>query len=423
MSQLGVSADDLQDTHIRFWHTWNGPAGDVIERLTNEFNTSNDWGITVEAHNLDNLDTLYNEVAAALQNASQPDLVAAYNYQALSWEADTQILVTLDDYVNDPIYGFSQREIDDFYPVFWAQDRSGRRRIGVPALRSAQLIYYNSTWGRELGFPDPPATTANFKRQACAAAQANQQDEDPTNDQTGGWIISTNYAAVLGWLSAFDSQIVQPTQRGYLFDTPESAQAFTFLRELFEDGCAWTGEESFLPDDAFARRQALFAAGSLTNIRFQEDVFADLKSKDEWTVIPFPAANDAPAITVYGPSFEILRSTPEKQLASWLFIKWLTAPQNQARLIEASGHYPLRASVLEHLNPDRPPLPQWSAAVELLAYARPEPNFASWRVVRWVVSDVATQLFRWYFTLEQLPQTLELMEETAAELHNKFPTP
>ena len=110
-------------------------------------------------------------------------------------------------------------------------------------------------------------------------------------------------------------------------------------------------------------------------------------------------------------------ASPEEQLAAWLLAKWFSQPENQAHMIQASGYLPVRRSVQEHLDPQNPPLDQWSQAVDLLEYAHPEPNYASWSTVRWAVSDVATQLFRWYFTLEQLPATLELLDETAVEIH------
>ncbi len=63
--------------------------------------------------------------------------------------------------------------------------------------------------------------------------------------------------------------------------------------------------------------------------------------------------------------------------------------------------------------------PQWAAAQELIAHARPEPGIQSWKEVRWVLGDVGTQIFRYYFTPDRIPSTLELMDETAAELHER----
>jgi hypothetical protein len=62
--------------------------------------------------------------------------------------------------------------------------------------------------------------------------------------------------------------------------------------------------------------------------------------------------------------------------------------------------------------------PQWGAAQALLAGAVAEPGLESWGRVRWILGDVATQIFRYYFTPDRIAATLELMDETAAELNN-----
>ena len=122
---------------------------------------------------------------------------------------------------------------------------------------------------------------------------------------------------------------------------------------------------------------------------------------------------------VYGPAFQVLDSTPEEQLASWLFIKWLTEPWAQAQLAQASGNFPVREGSLEHMGLLPQAHPQWKAALDLLPLARHEPGFASWGTVRWAVSDAATQIFRYYFEIEQTSRLAELLDQTANDLHGK----
>ncbi len=52
--------------------------------------------------------------------------------------------------------------------------------------QSAQVMFYNNTWASELGFDAAPQTADEFKEQACAAAAANDADDTPDNDGTGG---------------------------------------------------------------------------------------------------------------------------------------------------------------------------------------------------------------------------------------------
>jgi hypothetical protein len=112
-----------------------------------------------------------------------------------------------------------------------------------------------------------------------------------------------------------------------------------------------------------------------------------------------------------------------------VFIKWLVSAQNQARLVQASGAFPLRQSALDELGAYRQNNPQWATAVGLLSFARSEPRYQSWSTVRWALSDAATQLFRSYFSIDQVPVLVDLLDHTAEELHlgpdlmQFYPTP
>ena len=109
--------------------------------------------------------------------------------------------------------------------------------------------------------------------------------------------------------------------------------------------------------------------------------------------------------------------TPDENLAAWLVIKWLLSPEQDANLVEARGTFPVKASTLDLLDNYADEHPQWSAAQELLEHAKTEPGLDSWGSVRWILGDVGTQIFRYYFTPDRIPATLELMDETASELH------
>ena len=366
-------------------------------------------------------DELGDQMEAALQKNDPPDLVAAYTYQAQNWAPGENLLVDLNNYLDLPQWGLDPEEQADFYPAFWEHEVVRDRRIGIPAQRSGVVLFYNQSWAKELGFESPPNTPQEFKEQACAAAQANRISEDPANDQRGGWIISSEYPAILGWLHAYESQIIQPEGKGYRFNTTEVKDTFSFLHQVYKEGCAWFAEDQPVEDE-FAQRQGLFASGSVADIPYQLAAFRRAGNRDRWTAIPFPSDQGDAAISVYGPSYLLIKSTPQEQLAAWLFTRWLASPINQAKMVEATGTFPLRISTLEYLREFRPPLSsQWQAALDLLPAARSEPNYRSWNEVRWAVSDAATQLFRWYFTIDQLPATLKLLDRTAAELHKRYP--
>lgn len=415
-STLFVEAGQLQGVHVNFWHAWTDASRQVIEAQVDEFNRSNPYGIQVEATPQGSYDRISDQIALAGKTGALPDIVVAYLYQGLSWDAAGARLADLSPFVDDPDLGMDEQALADFYPIFWEPDQVGDLRFGVPAQGSAQLLYYNTTWAKELGFNAPPGSAEEFRVQACTAAQTFKRDNDPRNDQMGGWIISTDYPSVLGWMYAFGAEIQAAGGDGYQFNTVQVEEAFDFLRGLLDSGCAWLSE-SQSPEAEFAARQGLFAIGSVAGILYQEEAFVAAGSQDVWDVIPFPSPRGKPAITAYGPSFLILQSTPERQLASWLFIQWLSGAERQAQLAQVSGYYPVRASSLEYMGVLPAAHPQWKKSVDLLSYAHPEPTLRSWDVVRWTVEDAATQLFRYYFEQDRVPVLVKLLDETANELH------
>jgi multiple sugar transport system substrate-binding protein/sn-glycerol 3-phosphate transport system substrate-binding protein len=407
--------EDLEGAELSLWHVWSGELGETFERLVAEFNAENQYGIQVTAVYQGNYNELYEKVGEAIPTGELPSISVGHNYEILAWH-DREALINLNDYINDPDWGLDPGESGDFYPVFWEPDEDGLR-LGVPVERFSQLLYYNLSWAKELGYDSPPQTPRQFSQQVCAAAQANRSDGEPDNDGTGGWIVNTSPSVMIAWMYAFGGQVVDSQGTGYQFDTPQTEAALEFLKSLHDSGCTWETTDGHAAEE-FAGRQALFITASIADLPAQRAAFAEAGNQDEWTVLAFPASRE-PVLPVYGPDFTVFRSSEGEQLAAWLFLKWFLSPENQAHWVSAGQTFPLRTTTLEYLEDFSTEHPQWFQAVQLLGNARREPALRSWSVVRWVVSDVGTQMFRSYFSADRIPSTVELLAETAAELHER----
>lgn len=417
-SQWDVAGEDLQGVQLDFWHAWAWEAGEAIDLMVEDFNATNPYGIHVESVQMEGYGELDDSFRQALGEGDQPDLVVGYGDQIQRWDRGTHVMIDLTPYLEDAVWGFTPAEVADFLSPYWEQEVLNVQRLGLPAQASAQMVFYNRTWAQELGFEDPPDTPETFREQACAAAGYNRADEDPGNDGTGGWVIDTSSATMLGWIYAFGGEVQTP--QGYQFTTPEVQEALRYVKALFDSGCAWLAENRY-PNPEFASRKALFITSSSSGIPFQERAFEDAANGDDWVVLPFPGVDGQPVIDVFGPSFAMVQSSPEEQLATWLLLKWLLTPANQARWVEASGYYPARRSALDMLATYQRQHPQWAQSVDLLAYGRREPAHASWGRVRWALADAAEQVFRLGLTLDQIPALLEELDRTAAELHAQAP--
>ena len=408
---VGVDPAALHGVTIQVWHAFAGPAADLFTNQVAQFNADNQWGIVVTAGDYGDYTSLFDAMNTALDAGKAPDLVDALPEQTLAWEALGKV-VDLQPYLVDPQWGLGKEAIADIPSIFWTQDNVYGKQLGVPAERSARFIFYNQTWAHELGFANPPATADQFRQQACAANASFLKDADPKNDGYGGWIVDTNWQTTYSWLLAFGGGVADGNTYG--LRTDPNLAALQFIKGLFDSHCAWLSTEP-TPFDSFARRSALFISGDLAELPTEMESMKSLKNSDEWTVLPFPGTQES-GLVAYGPSYTVLKSTPEKQLAAWLFARWLLSPESQAQWVEATGLFPLRNSVMNMIGPYLLASPQWGAAVASLSQAQDVPQMASWRKVRYVLEDGMTVLFQENLPQDKLPDLLVEMDAMAQEL-------
>ncbi len=411
-THLGIPEEALKGVKIQVWYPWFGVEASLFESQVREFNQSNEWGITVQATGQANYTQMYESVTTAVQSSDAPQLVIAFPEHALGWDSSGAI-VDLNPYVADPEYGFTQDEVKDFPPVFWTQDSIGGKRLGIPAERSARLLLYNTTWAGELGFDTPPHSAAEFRQQACRAHQAMLTDNDKKNDGQGGWLVDTSSMTFLSWMMAFGGGVLEGNS--YRFLTPKNLAALTFVKQLYDDGCAWNPQPDADLPAAFAGRQALFATASLEELSDYSRAMASADNGDRWTVLSFPGDIQS-GLVVYGSSYIVLKSTPEGQLASWLFVRWLLSPERQEKWAEVTGLFPLRTSSLDLLGDYRKSHPQWVAAVDLLPQAQIQPQLASWRKVRVMIGDGFNAMFLSNTAAGRVAEILAIMETTSRDL-------
>jgi ABC-type glycerol-3-phosphate transport system substrate-binding protein len=407
-TQLKVNEDELDGLEITVWYPWYELEASLFETLVKDFNEENEWGIHVNAQGQVNFGNLYEEVNAALPTPGKPDLVIALPEHALEWN-EQRVVTDLTPYVEDPLYGIDPGDIPF---VFLNQDTIGETRVGMPAQRTARFLLWNETWAGSLGFDSLPDSPDDFKQQACRAHEAMLKDDSQANDFMGGWFVDTDPMTAYAWLLAFEGGVLEGND--YRFLTPNNIEALKFLRELSETTCAWQAAGTSAVD-ALAGRQALFITASLEDLPAVARAFGAADNRDEWKVIPFPGSNED-ALVVYGSSYVILDSTDEKQLASWLFTRWLLDPEQDARWVETTHLFPLRESTLDLLSDYEKSHPQWSEAVELLPKGEIQPQLASWRTVKVMLGDGFTHMFRVNVSSGQVAAILAQMESTSREL-------
>jgi len=341
----GVDAITLskdKPTEILFWHRYSGDAQKFVESFAEKFNAENEFGIKVTVEKIDgSYADLYNKINAAIQGGTPPNIAQAYQNQASFYRLDGNV-IDLSPFIKSTKYGLSQSEIDDYYPFFLESDKNPQfpgEVLGWPTSRSAAVLYVNLDWLKELGANEPPKTLKEFEELACKAS-------DPANERYGlAWQNDiSNFAALV---FANGGRILSEDAQSYVFNSEAGVESLALLRRLFENKCAVEipSAERFGEQARFAAQKVLFVMASSTGLPFYADAVAKSEKPFRWTYVMFPQKDPAkPVVDIYGASWSVFKSTPEKELASWLFLKAFTEPENIAEWAVASGYMAVRKS-------------------------------------------------------------------------------
>jgi multiple sugar transport system substrate-binding protein len=333
---------------VVYWYQHTGSREELMLSLIDEFNRTNEWGITVQGETQGGYNDLYQKVIAGIPANQLPSMAVAYQNQAATYAAQGA-LVALDPYMDSEKWGYTQEELDDFFPIALGADYLPQfeARFGWPPYKSMEVMYYNEDWLAELGYTDPPATWDEFAEMACAAAeQPFSGATDPTPGY--GYVYSIDASRFATFVFSRGGDIINETGTGYIFNDQAGLEALTFLKDLVDRGCAAEMTESYGDQSDFGAGRTLFTISSISGLPYYATV-VDEGAGFNWSVNPPPHSTAEPRMNIYGASQSIFVSTPEKQLAAWLFNKWLSEPEQQATWASATGYFPTRQAAADML--------------------------------------------------------------------------
>lgn len=391
---------------IQIWHAWSGEIANLLREMVLEFNEENDWQIKAEVYEFADGQVLSQMILTTVENGGTlPDLVIAPGY--LITRNSNVPVYNFNEFLDSAIWGLPEEEIATFFPAFWDADVNDGVRFGVPAYRTGYFLFYNQGWAKELGFVNPPDSISGFRDQICAASQFNQSGKIQENSGTGGWIYTLDPYAQLSWMKAFNGGVINSSSGEVGFSQEKNIEAAAFLYDIFlpKNNCAWIGRQSN-PYRYFSNRQALVYSGELEDILIQENVNSLNQVDDAWTILPYPSKSGKPVLVIDGYSYAISATEIHQALASWEFIRWMMRPENQARIVNVSGSFPLSTNALGLLEDFQTEHPVWAEGIRYLPFAEPIDPAASWVISKDILSDISWQLIQFTTAQEDLPEIL-----------------
>lgn len=374
---------------VTLWHTQTGPLAKALQDMVDDFNRTNPQKITVKLEFQGTYTQLYQKNLAAIQAGTVPETAVAYE----SFVADymkANIVVDLDPYVRSK-HGLSDKTLDDIYKPYLDTNRFpqfGNRLLSFPFTKSVAVMYQNDDILKELGM-STPKTWDEFEKAAKAATKKGP-DGTPVRR---GWAINPDASYFDAAVLALGGRLMSEDSKTVAWAGKEGLQILQIMRRGIDEGWAYV-PKGFDWQNDFGQGKLLFSFQSTTSRPFVKQALQSPSTK--WSIQSLPQSDPKNARTVmFGANVAVFKSTPEKQLASWEFVKWFTDTAQTARWAVASSYMPVRKSAVEDAALKQSwagPDPQGKQSFDLIGTSFPEPNVRGQQDIRDVIFEAITKV-------------------------------
>ncbi len=349
-----LSSVDPSGQTIVYWHEWDGAQLEAIDQIIANFNENNEWGITVETVAQGNTGNMGEAMNAAITSGDLPNLVGAFSDTAMGYLLDG-VLVPLDAYVDDATWGFSEEEKADInFALIDGFNRIGGepfndQLLAWPIGMSTVALSVNLDMLAELGYENPPQTLEEFREVSCAAAELTTAD----GGDVQGFPIRLNGQDMEAFIVSQGGSIFDHETNEFNFTNETTISVLQFFQDLYNDGCAYVPETAFANTADFAFGLNPMAVGSSVGVPFiRGDIEESGSGIENWVNTTPPWSEGNRTILTNFRSVAMIASTPEQQLATWLFIKHLASAESQQIWTETTLYQPYRTTGFEALSPD-----------------------------------------------------------------------
>jgi sn-glycerol 3-phosphate transport system substrate-binding protein len=333
---------------IEFWHAMTQAPKAELERLTEEFNTSQqDVQVTLSESN--GYPENITRFKGGLGTGRLPDLIQA---------ADTYTQTMIDSQALLPAqacFTADNQSTDDYIARVIAYYTVEGTLWPVPFNVSNPILYYDKALFQKAGLdPEKPPTTldeikaASEKIVQSKAAQA-------------GIALKLDTSAFEHWLAKSAHTIVDNDNgrsaraTKVTFDDGSGEQIFTWINDMIDSklaiAAAGSGADHFFAvgnGRAAMTIDTTAALGTISGVLGSGD-FSHVKLGAG--AMPGPNNPDGGVLVGGAANYIVNKSSPAEQAAAYTYAKFLADAQSQAELSAATGYVPLRKS-----SPDLEPL-------------------------------------------------------------------
>ncbi len=334
---------------ITFYHQMGAALQEILNDAIADFNEIYP-NITVEHQSLGDYDGVRDQIKTEISVGDQPNLAYCYADHVALYNLAGAVQ-TLDVLIGDQTYGFTQEQLDDFVPGYYAEGKAfgDGKMYTLPVSKSTEVLYYNKTFFDEHNLEVP--TTWDEMEAVCRKIKEIEPSCIPLGyDSESNWFITM--------CEQYGSEYTSATGENFLFDNETNRGFVKEFRGWFQEKLVTTEKLSggytsnlFTNKEGNAATRCYMCIGSTGGATYQQPKQVNGKYEFEVGIASIPQVNpEKPKVISQGPSVCIFKKeNPQEVLASWLFAKFLTTNVDfQAAVSMNNGYAPVIQSVKNH---------------------------------------------------------------------------
>jgi len=334
--------DPKKPITLTMWHNYGGDMQQTMDLLIDEFNSTvgKEKGIVIDVTAISSSSELNKSLTMIVNGdpgaPAMPDIFTGYPKVAIQFQ-QKGMLANFDNY-------FTDKELAEYVDAFVEEGRIADGGLYVfPIAKSTEVLYVNQT------LFDKFAAATDAKQEDLATFEGIAK----LSKQYYQWCGKQFYAAD----SWFNFAEVGMAQLGSSIFTGEALslnnEKFDYIfntvyTPAVEGGIAiYDGYSS----DLSKTGDLVCSTGSSAGILFYGDsiTYADGTVENvEYSILPYPTFEGGTKTAIQrGGGLMVGASTEEKEYAACVFIKWLTAAEQNMKFVDETGYLPVTKQAFE----------------------------------------------------------------------------
>lgn len=352
LTGCGGNGGKKEPVTLTVWHVYGGQTDSPLNDLIEEFNETIGVkeGIKLQVTVVSNTNNIHDAVLRAANHepgtTGLPDMFISYPKTVLAMP-DSDILVDYRGY-------FSEEELSDYIPAFLKEGEIDGRLVVFPVAKSTEIMFIDKTlfdrFAADTGATLDQLNTWEglFELSKAYYQWTDARTPEVPRDGKAFFVHDYHFNYFQVGVESLGEDFFQGNKIAY-------GNAFSKVWEPYADAAVQGGIwlQKGYATEPLRTGESVVSVASSASVLYYEDIvtYSDNTSEPiEVIARPVPCFENGERLVMQrGAGFCTVKSTPERERAAAVFLKWLTEPEMNVRFVTSVGYMPVTEAAFKIL--------------------------------------------------------------------------